>query len=368
MIDETKRNWEEYCSREVAVVAPILRVLGYELDAEQPHITGERHLMQAMTTTSGRKLVLLGHRTQNGPRVVIKTTNDPAGMRELEHERVCRRVLARINFAYEIFHSPEEIFFGKRAGRLISIQQFIEQESVFLERPLKEQFGLALKAFKTQEGAHAVTYNHERLIRETFGTMDVATYLDAFKKFKENIIREFPDEAIQHSFLDAAGRQLEEGRETIDQYCGFLTHTDFVPHNIRVKGGEIFLLDHSSLRFGNKYEGWARFLNFMTLYNPPLAEALTDYVRLNRAQEELLSLKLMRIYRLGEIIWYYANTLKKCSGNLHALNGERVRFWERVLIAVLNDETIPLEVISDYRRRRDSLRSEDEKFRQKGLH
>ena len=363
-----QQSWEKYREQELSKITPVLEKLGFELEQLQPHAGGERYLMQAVTTTSGKKLILLGRRKKDGMRVVIKTTNDTDGIRELEHERKCRRVLQEINFAYQVFHSPVELFFGERDGRLISIQQFIEQESPFLTRPTEEQFSLALRAFKAQEGAHATTYGHERLVRKTFGTMDAAKYLDTFAEFKKNILREIPNEMTLSDFLDEASKQLAEGRETIEQYCGFLTHTDFVPHNIRVRDEKIYLLDHSSLRFGNKYEGWARFVNFMTLYNPPLAEALIDYVRLNRTPEELLSLKLMRVYRLGEIIWYYTDTLKKCSGNLCLLNTERVRFWSEVLRSALAEESVPPEILKAYRRTRDALRSPEEKIRQKDLH
>jgi len=361
------QSWDEHRTRELAKVTQSLGALGYELDGVQPHTGGERYLMQAVTTASGKKLILLGRRTKDGVRAVIKVTNDPGGMRELEHERMCHRVLREINFAYQVFHSPDELFFDVYDGYTISIQRYIEQECTFLARPLNEQFELALKAFKAQEGAHATTYGHERLIGKTFGTMNAAGYFAAFQGFEKNILRELPDSALE-SILDEASKQLTEGLETIEQYCGFLTHTDFVPHNIRVKDGEIYLLDHSSLRFGNKYEGWARFVNFMTLYNPPLAEALIEYVRLNRTPEESLSLKLMRIYRLGEIIWYYTRTLPKSSGDLYTLNQTRVQFWRRVLEAVLHDEPVPPDVLEKYRRTRDRLRSEDERLRQKDLH
>ena len=52
----------------------------------------------------------------------------------------------------------------------------------------------------------------------------------------------------------------------------------------------MYLLDHSSLRFGNKYEGWARFRNFTTFYNRPLEEALLLYMRNNRAEEKCFRL------------------------------------------------------------------------------
>lgn len=368
LFHNTQPEWGKYRERALATITPMLEKLGFELENAQPHIGGERYLMQAVTTASGTKLILLGRRKKDGMRVVIKATDTLDGARELAHERKCRRVLQEINFAYRVFLSPEEILFMKRAGYTLSVQAFIEQENAFLARPLKEQFSLALRAFKAQESAHATTYGHERLVRKTFGSMNAAAYLDTFEGFKRNIFRELPDGMIPQHVLDEASKWLAEGREIIEQYCGFLAHTDFVPHNIRVKDRDIYLLDHSSLRFGNKYEGWARFVNFMTLYNPPLAEALTEYVHLNRTPEESLALKLMRIYRLGEIVWYYTDTLKKCSGNLCLLNGERVRFWAHVLTAVLHDEKVPPETIDNYRNARDTLRSEDEKLRQKDLH
>ncbi|MDC1205446.1 hypothetical protein N8083_01200 [Candidatus Pacebacteria bacterium] len=130
----------------------------------------------------------------------------------------------------------------------------------------------------------------------------------------------------------------------------------------------MYLLDHSSLTFGNKYEGWARFLNFMELYNPPLCAALQKYVADNRTPEESVALRMMRIYRLGEILLYYTNTLQKCEGNLLKLNTARIDFWKTVLKHILHETPIPKETITIFQELRDSLRSEDEKERQRGLH
>ncbi len=367
METNTQEAWKEQASRELAELVPILRELGFELEAEQPHLLGERYLMQAVTTVSGRKLILLGKRKSDGKRVVIKATKADTGKWELMHERLCREVLGKIRFAYNTFLSPEEILFKTDVqGYTISIQAFIEQESPFTARPLKEQFALALKAFKAQEGAHATTYGHERLIEKTFGPRK-EDYLNEFSLFKKLILDE-PTNTDLNSLLTEAETFLQANTEIIEQYGGFLTHTDFVPHNIRVQNGEIYLLDHSSLRFGNKYEGWARFTNFMALYNPELERALVEYVRLNRAPEELLSLKLMRVYRLGEIISYYTATIPRSSDNLLELNKARMRFWSEVLRAVLDDRQIDAETLSKYRETRDRLRSEEEKIRQKDLH
>lgn len=350
------------------VAKPLLASLGFALEPNQPHIGGERFLMKAVTTTSGRKLILLARRTSDNKRVVIKITRDKNGKKELFHDRKCRAALQNITFAYQIFLSPKEILFTEKDGYTISIQEYIEQKRPFLERALEEQFSIALKAFKSQEGAHATTYGHLRSIAKTFGKINASQYLESYQSFQKNI--------AQHAFTNEHARALlQRGREIlvnqkeiIEQYCNFLTHTDFVPHNFRVVDGNIYLLDHSSIRFGNKYEGWARFLNFMTLYNRPLEKTLVQYIKDNRTPEELLSLKLMRVYRLGELIWYHTEKLDKTSGDLRTLTEKRVMFWASVLEAVLNDVLVPEEIINKYKRERDTLRSPDETERQKGLH
>ncbi len=168
--------------------------------------------------------------------------------------------------------------------------------------------------------------------------------------------------------LRQAEHLLLEGVDTIKQYEGFLTHTDFVPHNIRIVGSDTYLLDASSLRFGNKYEGWARFINFMELYNPPLASALVQYVHDNRAPEESASLRLMRMYRLGEILAYYTRAFLNSTGDLRALNHARILFWTNVLQSVISQTPLPEQVRTEYQTVRDQLRSPDEKLRQKDLH
>ncbi len=364
---DPKTLWETYCTSELAALRPILMAQGYTLDAEQKHMKGERYLQQAVTTTSGKKLILTGV-TRDGTKVILKATRDGGGIREIEHERTCRNVLARIDFAGSVFHTPLEVDYVKERGFVIAVQQFILQPSSFLERPVEKQFALALRAFKAQESAHATTSKHRTLITRVYGMRDARTYLHNFQTFCANITIARPYDAPLHTLLEETFRALREHEKTIDQYSGFLTHTDFVPHNIRIQDDTIYLLDHSSLTFGNKYEGWARFVNFMTLYNPVLEDALVTYVHDNRTPEESVSLRMMRIYRLGEIIWYYVQTLEKSVGDLHALNTTRVTFWSTVLAHIQKDEKVPELVITEYTKTRDSLRSEDEKKRQQGLH
>jgi hypothetical protein len=339
--------------QELADVTPLLKELGYALEEKQPHIGGERHLTGPIG--SGHKLLLLGT-DAGGKRVVIKISNDPTAVAEMQHERVCRDLLERINFAAQVFNSPREILFAKCQGYTILITEFVGQEKSFLERPVEEQFALALGAFKAQEGAHAATYSHARAIKNTFGEMRSGDYLAKLTGY------------AQQTRLPEALEFVQKHRQTLEQYCGFLTHWDFTPQNIRVHGGDIYLLDHSSLRFGNKYEGWARFINFMELYNPPLAKALVQYVKDNRAPEESLSLKVMRVYRLAELVCYYHGWLPRTQGDLHQLAQVRIDFWEKVLGLVLEDKEVPPEIVEGYKKTRDSLRSEEEKERQQGLH
>jgi hypothetical protein len=367
-LTDSKTAWEEYCKREIAVLTPILRLQGIHLDEAQPHISGERFLMQAVTTSSGRKLILLGKQA-DGSKVVVKAANDAEGIKELEHERNCRLILQKLDFAGEVFHTPQEILHMQKDGYTINVQRFIDQTCSFLDRPQAEQFSLALKAFKGQESAHATTFKHRKLIAKAFDMRDKKTYLQMFAQFAEGITHAMNNDADISSTLADAQEVLRSNQTIIEQYSGFLTHTDFVPHNIRVsEEGIIYLLDHSSLTFGNKYEGWARFINFMALHNPPLQKALEQYVRDNRTEEESVSLRMMRIYRLGEIMYYYVRTLPKSSGDLLKLNTARIHFWKNVLLCVQKQEEVPQEIIDSYTKMRDSLRSEEEKKRQLGLH
>ncbi len=365
---DQKKEWERFREQELATITPLLEHLGYTLEERQPHITGERYLMQAVTTAHGKKLILLGERKSDGKRVVIKIATDEKGVHELAHERLCRAVLSKINFAYHTFYSPEEILFTTQGAYTISIQAFLTQESPFLERPIEEQFQLALSSFKAQEGTHATTHAHINLAKKTFGSRGEQDYLSNFSQFQENIVTHLPEGTAIATLLQESRDTLFRHAETIERYSGFLTHTDFVPHNFRIQQGKIFLLDHSSIIFGNKYEGWARFLNFMTLYNPPLEEALAEYVKANRDPEEFLALQLMRIYRLGEIIWFYTNALEKTSGDLHILEQKRIQFWTEVLQSVLHNSPLTSETRTTYIKERDSLRSAEEKERQVGLH
>ena len=158
-----------------------------------------------------------------------------------------------------------------------------------------------------------------------------------------------------------------DGQKYISLYSGFLTHIDFVPHNIRIHNRTIYILDHSDIHIANKHEGWARFLNYMTLYNHTLESMLLTYIKKNRPREEYESLRLMRIYKLTELIAHYARTLQKAEGNLYMLNSKRLHFWSDVLQGIITNNTVSDKRVQEYITHRDKLRSVHENVRQKEL-
>lgn len=360
-------EWKEYLDKEIPKVTEILASHNITLLLDQPHIKGERFLMQALTTISGRKLILLGTDTKTNEKVVIKAARDIEGKQELQHERICRTLLHKMKFSYDTFHSPKEIVFIEKNGYTIFVSAFLEQSSSFLERPLPKQFAYALRAFKAQEHTRATTAKHFAQIKQTFGSRTSTEYLSMFAAFVSTATTKSASLETQ-TLLSTVQDRLVKQRERVEQYCGFLTHTDFVPHNFRIKDDTLYLLDFSSLRFGNKHESWARFLNFMTLYNPALETLLIEYVEKNRSPEERESLQLMRLFRLGEIITYYLNTLDKSQSDLRTLNEQRIDFWTAVLEAELGNKRVAREVVHIYKGKRDALRSHAEKERQIGLH
>jgi len=367
---EHKQKWDEYRARELKTARQTLSALGFALDEAQVHIGGERYVMMGNRDVGGGgyKLVLTGTRASDGMRVVIKFSSDAEGMREIEAEHRARHLITSLDFAYHAFAAPRELLYSRTSSRALSIVDYIEQERTFLNRPLQEQFALALRAFKTQEGVHATTYAHARAIRAALGLLGSGDYLQMFDAFASAATRHAPERSDLREALKRSRELLERDRETIEQYCGFLTHADFVPHNLRVADDQIYLLDYASIHFGNKHESWARFLNFMMLHNPAMERALLQYVRDNRSPEEYLSLRLMRIYKLGFLLQFYASTLDKASGNLRLLAQERISFWLQALQSVLDDTPLSEAVIRDYKNVRDSLRSEEEKERQRQLH
>ncbi len=358
---DIKKEWETYKEQELRGVRPILEKHGYILDKEQLHTGGERYLM------SGKKLVFIGHYKKGGRRVVIKVSSSPTGIKEILRERACRTIIKTIDFAYRSFFFPEEILFIEKNGYTISITAYIEQAQHFIDRPLEEQFFLALRAFEMQESAHVTTYAQEKSIRDSLGMKDAEHYLSSFDEFKNNARVKDQTNAHLIAVFEEAFKFLKEGTPLIERYSGFLTHSDFVPHNLRIVSNTIYLLDHTSLHFGNKYESWARFINFMVHHNPELEHLLMTYVRQNRSADEYLTLRLMRVYKLGFLLQYYTGTLKKTSGDMQKLMRLRLAFWTRVLESVLDDKHLPNEIICSFLEEENVLRSEEEWKRRKEI-
>ncbi len=326
-----------------------LTALGFTLETEQPHISGERFLM------AKNKQVLVGH-DKTSKRVVIKISNMAEGQEDITKEKRARDMLASLSFALDNILFPEEIYFGKKDGYVIWAIEFIEQEKVFVEYTLEEQFFLILRAFEAQEAFHATTFEHEKKVEGLFPILHAKEYFSEFAKFEIDGLKEAEDFLLSH-------------KQLIDKYCNYLTHTDFVPHNFRVRNRKIYMLDCSpeirTVHFGNKYEGWARFLNYMTIHNPKLEKLLGDYIRKNRGEEEYLSLRLMRVYKLGFILNFYHKSLVNTDGDLKELTLERIDFWREVLKYVLEDKEMPEGFVEEYKKKRDTLRSDEEKKRQK---
>ncbi len=354
---ETETLWQERLRTETEMVKRIIEPLGYTLDNEQPHISGERFLM------TRNKLVLIG-KNRRGEKVVIKVANRPDGKKEIQHEKDARDLLQSVSFANDVLFFPKEIYFEQINDYLVFITEYISQEKVFVEYKLEQQFFIALRTFEAQEAFHATTFEHIKKIRTIFPIFSARTYFESFSAFKKSVV-ELDQDGILEDVLSRAEKFLKDHKSTIDTYSNHLVHTDFVPHNFRVSGQKIYVLDAAAIQFGNKYEGWARFLNYMLIHNPDLEKLLTEYVRANRGETDYLNLRLMRVYKLGYLIDYYIRSLPKTSGDLHELTKKRIAFWHRVLEFMLDDQPIPREFIEEYKDNRDTLRSKEEKERQK---
>jgi hypothetical protein len=351
-----KQQWKTYCEAQLQAIVPLLLREGFELEDEQPHIKGERYIL------SGKKLVLYGTEIKTKKRVVIKITNDPEQAQALRHERDCKEALQQIHFAYQTFFAPKEILFGYHEPYTFFITQYIPQDKPFLDHTNTEQFFFALKAFEAQESFHATTHGHFRAIQQLFDVYTADTYIQNLNTYKQAL------GASQQELFSSVIASCTEASTVINRYSDFLTHWDFVPHNLRIHEGNIYLLDYTAFRFGNKYEGWARFLNFMTLYNSDLEALLTEYVEKNRSSDEREALRLMRMYRASELVWFYTKKRSRAEGALIELTDARIAFWTEVLTALQNNVPLERHVVEAYKKKRDTLRDADEKSRQKGLH
>jgi hypothetical protein len=351
-------SWKTFVDQELEAVSNILTPLGFILEENQPHTKGEGFL------TTKDKLVFVGKRQSDDKKVIIKASKHTNGKNEIIKEKNVRDTLKKILFAADTILFPEEIEFIDNGDYLFHITEFIDQDSIFIVRDTEEQFFLALRALEAQEAFHATTFEHIRSLSDVFQVFHARDYFEMFSVFRKTISMNVGNSALDKS-LEKAENLMRTHKKLIDSFCNYLSHTDFAPSNFRMNNREIYFIDLSSIGFGNKYEGWARFLNYALVHSPELEQLLSDYVRKNRGEQEYLDLRLMRIYKVGFLLNYYAGALKKTSGNLQELTRRRISFWELVLENLLLDKQTDSKKIADYKNTRNSLRSSDELERQK---
>jgi hypothetical protein len=73
----------------------------------------------------------------------------------------------------------------------------------------------------------------------------------------------------------------------------------------------------------------------------------------------------MRAYKITFLLEYYARSLAKTADDLHTLTLARFTFWREALTAILEDRPLSKEVTEQYVMTRNTLRSEEEKARQR---
>jgi hypothetical protein len=347
---------------ELSTISAVLKPLGFSLDEHQPYLSGERYLM------TGGKFVLAGTQDADGTKVIIKASRNADGKKEIESEKRSRDLMQSLSFADKKILLPQELYYGTKDGYVFLIMRFVPQEKVFVAHTIEEQFFIALSAFEAQEAFHATTFEHVRAIKDVFPMLSGVEYLRDFERLRNSIASHYPDETLRAT-LERAGTFLKENLITIDRYASYLTHTDFVPHNFRIAEHTLYMLDcvpnYATIHFGNKYEGWARFLNYMLIHSPELEHLLAEYVRRNRGEDEYLSLRLMRAYKITFLLEFYARSRAKTSGDLNTLTLARLAYWREALISILEDRALAQKVTDQYVATRDALRSDEEKKRQK---
>lgn len=356
MGNEKREAWRESLESELHDVTDIITSLGYTLDESQPHVSGERYLQGGAT-----KLVLNAQSAHG--RAVIKASRTRTGIEEIRREKQGRDSLALFSFASDALKIPAELHFGMHGEYCILITQFIEQKEVLFKKPLADRFFMALRALEAQESFHATTYEHLIEVQKHLPIYDAQTYIDSITSF-----------AIDASALPGAVElmqrvtsELEQHRELLERYNGYLAHFDFVPHNLRIDGHTIWILDFSELRFGSKYESWARLVNYMLIHDQPLAEALLSYVAHERGDDEATALHLMRIYKAALLVAFYARTLAKTDDTFRELTQLRVDLWMGITRKLLDHAPFPEADAPTYIAKRNALRSAEETERQKGF-
>ncbi len=332
------------------------QTLGITLDPTQLNIGGERELM------SPDKMVLTGVRNTQGDRVILKCSNGASGTKEIVAEHTIRETLKHFSFSEKKILMPEEFFYGVIDGYQVSVTAFIEQEKVFTEYDLEEQFSMSVSALQAQESLHIDTQDKSDVIGDVFTPHTPLFYIENYSELQKNILGVMPQ---SETILTAGYTFLTENLPTLKTFDRYLIHSDFVPHNFRIHDKELYVLDFVSFRLANKYESWARFINFMEIHSPLLVPKLFLYVKSNRGADEYHALRLMRTYKTCFILNYYADILKNTEGDLRELTEARLVFWLAVLDSVIRDTDLSEETRQQYYEIRDRLRTDAEKARQR---
>lgn len=352
-------KWEDKINSELKYISTLLDKKGFHLTENQPHISGERFLM------TKEKLVLIGVDKNTGKKVIIKISNHEEGKKEITLEHKICSALNKIAFTNNRVLLPKEILFSREEEYSFWISEYIEQDRVFSTYSLEEQFFMIMRVFDMQESFYADTYENLKSISGIFSIYNANRYLEDFTDFLTVASEKTGKNFDLIKKLKDSYSLIESNKEIIDMYCGYLTHTDLAPGNTRINYGNIYLIDLSSMLFGNKYEGWARFLNWATIYSPNLEKNIIEYIKTNKDPDEYLSLRLMRIYKAAFLINYYIKSLDKTSGNLHLLTKKRLELWSTILNHLLDDKPVPIQIVYEHLDDCKRLRSPEEIERQK---
>lgn len=346
--------------REIVYISQILKTLGFNLDKEQPHISGERFL------ASPDKLVLVGEKVSNGLRVIIKMSRLIRAKQEIRQEKKIRDILSSFPLFNKAILIPKEICFCQKGPYNIFVTEFIPQKRIFVSYPLKKQLSIILKIFRAKEKFNGNTFKRILAMFETFPYLRAKDYLENYKKFQASTLLHYRTPGIEEAMRGGL-ETLGSNESVIEKYSNYLVHTDFAPHNFRIVNDSLYTLDFSAFLFGNKYEELARLLNYMVIHNPALEKKLKSYILEFRGETEYLDLKLMRIYKIGHLLKYYTQSLPKTSYDLLALTIHRIEFWEEVLRCIMQDKPLDEGILKVYLENRDNLRSAEEKIRQRGF-
>lgn len=351
---EFKQNIQD----EIKALEPRLEAMGFELLSNQPHISGER------TYQSQTRLVLEAIHTETDQKVVIKTSKDPEYKKELRYEKEVRDLLERIDYADQALLSPKELFYIERDDYIFYISEYIEQDKVLGAHTLDEQFFMILPVLESMETFFISTYEMQKGVAKICPIYDYKRYHDLTLQYKESIETLLPE---KKDLFDKALTYFEDHQKEVEMFTGYLLHDDLVPHNMRIQGRKIYMLDHATMRFGNKYDTWARFLNYMTVHGPELKDKLYDYIQKERKREDYLSIQAMRVYKTFMILDYYVGVHNSTEGDIQALALVRMNFWADTLESIIEEKPVPQERIDEYVNARNNLRSKEETERQKGF-